>query len=172
MIYRRCVRIGGVGYNIIISKNYIKRTVPMIRASSVTESTWLNNIPKDKNNYIVIAEGLLMYLRESEIKTLIKSLKDRIGDFILLFDAFSVFTSRKVNNHPSIKRIGAAIHWGIDNPQALEQWEMGIQFLDQKHFTSTDLISQLGLGTRIIYKLADKFSFVRNAQRLLIYRVG
>ncbi len=140
--------------------------------SSVTESTWLEQIPPNKENYIVIAEGLLMYLQESEIKTLIKNLKNRIEGFTLIFDAFNVYTSRKVNQHPSIKKTGAVIHWGIDKPADLEQWGMGIRFSDQIFFSSNNVISQLNLVTRIIYKIADNFSFVKNAQRILIYQVG
>lgn len=141
-------------------------------SSSVTDSDWLENIPGDRENYIVIAEGLFMYLRENEIKTLIRGLKDKVNQFILVFDAFSVFASRKAKNHPSIRQTGAAIHWGIDSPKDLEGWEIGIRFLEQVHFTSNDVISQLNPGMRMAYKIADKFSFVKNAQRLLIYRVG
>lgn len=72
--------------------------------SSVTEKEWLEKIPANKRNYIVIAEGLLMYLKEGEIKTLLNDLKNRIGSYTLIFDAFSVYTAKKVKNQPSIKK--------------------------------------------------------------------
>ena len=50
---------------------------------------------------------------------LIRKLKDRIGGYTLVFDAFSVYTARKVRNHPSLKTTGAVIQWGIDDPGEL-----------------------------------------------------
>ncbi len=100
--------------------------------SSVTESGWLKEIPTGKNQYIVIAEGMFMYLQEDEIKMLIRKLKDRIGSYTLIFDAFSVYTARKVRNHPSLKKTGAVIQWGIDDPGELAKWGMGIQFIKRR----------------------------------------
>ena len=43
--------------------------------SSVTELEWLKKVPVSKKQYIVIAEGLFMYLRENEIKELLMAIK-------------------------------------------------------------------------------------------------
>lgn len=141
-------------------------------ASSVTEQRWLEKIPANKEHYIVIAEGLFMYLKEDEIKTLISRLKERIGSYTLIFDAFSIYTAKKVKNQPSIKKTGAVIHWGIDNPEELIKWETGIQFIEEQYFTSNEEIEKLGLPTRIMYKLANLFNAAKKAHRLLIYRIS
>ncbi len=151
---------------------YTKSECYHLLGSSVTEPTWLEQIPGNKENYIVIAEGLLMYLREHEIKTLIRNLINSIGRFTLIFDAFNTFTAQRVNSHPSIKKTGADIHWGINDPAEMEQWGMDIRFLEQKFLTSNDVINQLNSGTRIMYKLANKFSFVKNAHRILIFEIS
>ncbi|MCR4443301.1 MAG: class I SAM-dependent methyltransferase [Peptococcaceae bacterium] len=140
-------------------------------ASSVTEREWLEKIPRGKKQYIVIAEGLFMYLKEDEIKTLISNLKERVGGYILIFDAYSVFTAKNVKNHPSIKKTGATIHWGIDNPEELTKWGMGIQLIEEKYFTSNEEIANLDAGVRLMFKIADLFPAAKKAQRLLIYRV-
>ncbi len=125
-----------------------------------------------KKQYIVIAEGLFMYLKENDIKTLIKNIIDRIGSFTLIFDAFSVYTAKKVKNHPSIRKTGAIIQWGIDNAEELTKWGMGIQLIEEQYFTSNEEINKLGTGTRVIFKIANLFPIAKKAQRLLIYRVG
>ena len=79
-----------------------------------------------------------MYLRETEIKLLLQNLKKRCGGFTLIFDAFSVFTAKKIKNHPSIKKTGAEIHWGLDNPQELEKWDAAIYFIEEIYFTSNE----------------------------------
>jgi O-methyltransferase involved in polyketide biosynthesis len=141
-------------------------------ASSVTENEWLNKIPRDKNQYIVIAEGLFMYLKENEIKTLINNLKNRIGSYTLIFDAFSVYTSKKVKNQPSIKKTGAVIQWGIDNPEELTKLGRGIQFIEERYFTTNQEIKNLDTSTKIMFKLANLLPIAKRAHRLLIYKVG
>jgi O-methyltransferase involved in polyketide biosynthesis len=141
-------------------------------SSSVTEDKWLEKIPGEKKQYIVIAEGLFMYLKEGEIKTLINNLKDRISSYTLIFDAYSVFTAKNVKNHPSIKKTGAIIHWGIDNPEELIKWGMGIQLIEEQYFTSNKEVKNLDTGTRIMFKIANLFPVAKKAQRLLIYTVG
>ncbi|MFX4262308.1 class I SAM-dependent methyltransferase [Pelotomaculum propionicicum] len=139
--------------------------------SSVTENGWLKEIPTGKNQYIVIAEGLFMYLQEDEIKTLLSRLKDRIGSYTLIFDAFSVYTASRVRNHPSIKKTGAVIKWGVDDPGELAKWVMGIQFIKEEYFTSNKETGNLSPGMRAAFGIANLFPFVKKAQRLLIYKV-
>ncbi|AKB78429.1 Tetracenomycin polyketide synthesis O-methyltransferase tcmP [Methanosarcina horonobensis HB-1 = JCM 15518] len=144
--------------------------------SSVTEKEWPEKIPgkisEENKQYIVIAEGLFMYLKEDEIKTLISRLKERIGSYILIFDAFSVLTAKKVKNQPSIKKTGATIYWGIDNPEELTGWGLGIQFIEEQYFTSNEEIEKLGTLTKLMFKMANLFSITKKAHRILIYRVS
>lgn len=139
--------------------------------SSVTKPEWIETIPKGHGNYLVIAEGLFMYLKEDEIKTLLARLKDRIGNFTLIFDAFSVYTAKKVKNHPSIKKTGAQVYWGIDNPKEVEEWNLGLRFDKEILFTSNPEIEKLGWGIRSMYKLANLFPMARYAQRILVYLI-
>jgi O-methyltransferase involved in polyketide biosynthesis len=141
-------------------------------SSAVTEEQWLGKIPKGKKQYVVIAEGLFMYLMEDQIKTLINNLKNRIGGYILIFDAFSVFAAKHVKKHPSIKKTGAIIHWGIDDPEELTKWGTEIRLLDEQYFTSNKEIENLNTATRIMFKIANLFPVAKKAQRLLIYTVG
>lgn len=141
-------------------------------ASSVTEHEWLEKIPAGKKHYIIIAEGLLMYLKENEIKTLLTDIKNRIGSYTLIFDAFNTYTAKKVKNQPSIKKTGAVIHWGIDDPKELTSWGAGIQFIEEQYFTSNDEVKNLDSLTRTMYKLANLFSMAKKAHRLLIYRIN
>ncbi|HEX3045968.1 MAG TPA: class I SAM-dependent methyltransferase [Bacillota bacterium] len=141
-------------------------------SSSVTEDQWLEKVPRDQKQYIVIAEGLFMYLKEDDIKALLNKLKDRIGRYILIFDAFSVFTAKNVNHHPSIKKTGAIVRWGIDNPKELTQWATGIRFIQEQYFTSNQEIKNLDAGSRMMFKIANLFPAAKKAQRLLIYMVG
>lgn len=139
--------------------------------SSVTQPEWIEKIPNGFDNYLVIAEGLFMYLKEDEIKTLLARVKDRVGNFTLIFDAFSVYTAKKVMNHPSIKKTGAQVHWGLDDSKGIETWNSGYRFEKEIHLTSNQEIERLGWGVRSMYKLAHLIPMARNAQRILVYSI-
>jgi O-methyltransferase involved in polyketide biosynthesis len=139
--------------------------------SSITESQWIDIIPKEHKQYLVIAEGLFMYLKENEIKEILLSIKKRIGHYTLILDAFSVFAARKANNHPSIKKTGAKIYWGIDDPIELTKWDQGIHFLKEIYFTSNDVVENFKPGTKLMYKIANLIPLARTAQRILIFRI-
>jgi len=141
-------------------------------SSSVTDLAWIENILVMDSSYLVIAEGLFMYLHEEEIKSLLNAIKERIGFYTLIFDAFSVFTSKKVKNHPSIKKTGAEIFWGIDDPDEMVQWDRGIKFIKEIYFSSNEEIVNLDFGNRLAYKLAHLFPMARKAQRIIIYEIG
>jgi len=139
--------------------------------SSVTASEWIERIPAGEEHYLVVAEGLFMYLKEEEIKDLLFSIKKRLGQYTLIFDAYSVYTARKVKNHPSLKKTGAEIHWGIDHPEELTRWDPGIELMDEIFFTSNEEIDKLGSGTKLMYRIADLFPIARKAHRILIYKI-
>ena len=141
-------------------------------SSSVTEPGWIESIPTSEKAYLVIAEGLFMYLKEEEIKTLLNSIKEKVGHFTLIFDAYNVFTSKKVKNHPSIKKTGAKIYWGIDDPEETLKWNSEIRFIKEIYFTSNEEIDKLGFGMRLSYKIAHIFPIARKAQRIMIYEIG
>jgi O-methyltransferase involved in polyketide biosynthesis len=140
--------------------------------SSVTEPGWLEEILAGAGRYLVIAEGLFMYLGEGEIRALLDALAKRVGRYTLVFDAFSVYTARRVGRHPSIRRTGAVVRWGVDDPRELTGWRPDVEFIEAVYFTSNDVVRKLGPLTRLLYGLAGLFPAARNAQRILVYRVG
>jgi O-methyltransferase involved in polyketide biosynthesis len=56
--------------------------------SSVTDPGWLEQVPAGRPT-LVVAEGLLMYVSESEVRELAARVTDRFGNGELLFDALS-----------------------------------------------------------------------------------
>jgi O-methyltransferase involved in polyketide biosynthesis len=111
--------------------------------SSVTDHTWLDQV-KGSSPACIIAEGLLMYLYEGEVRQLFVDLQERLLSSEISFDAFSRLTARTANNHPSIKKTGAQIHWGIDDAAQIATWCTGVNLLEEWYFTDSEDISTLG----------------------------
>lgn len=140
--------------------------------SSVTKSEWFAEVSSDSKHNIVIAEGLFMYLKEDEIKTLINRLSDKLKSYNLIFDAYSTLTAKQAKNHPSLKKTGAKINWGIDDAKEFEDYGKGIEFIDEMFFSESKELDKLDAGTRMIFKTANHFSAAKKAHRILIYSIN
>jgi methyltransferase (TIGR00027 family) len=93
--------------------------------ASVTDAAWLDEIPTDRPT-LVIAEGLVMYLTEPGVRTLLQRITDRFGSGELVFDTVSPLGPRlsKVLTKGITK-------WGIRDARELEQWNPRLRFLER-----------------------------------------
>jgi O-methyltransferase involved in polyketide biosynthesis len=91
-------------------------------AASVTDLEWVDTVPYDGQPVLVVAEGLLMYLDEADVRRLVLRLHETFPGCRLIADVFSRLTARSAANHPALKFTAASIGWGIDDPCELEAW--------------------------------------------------
>ena len=141
-------------------------------SASATDLDWVDTISTADRPVLVIAEGLLMYLREDDIRALVLRLQRAFPDCHLVFDAFSTMTARRVGAHPSLKKTGAHVQWGIDDSALIEGWGEGIRLREEWSFTQAKGIGDLGMGYRLGFKLAGLFPAARRAHRILYYELG
>ncbi len=140
-------------------------------ASSVTERGWLDQVAQPDGPGFIVAEGLLMYLHEDEVKRLFLDLQSRLPGSEIVFDAFSTLTAKGANRHPSIKKTGAHIYWGIDDARQIEQWSPGIKLLEEWFFTDSEDIPALGLGDRLMFNVMGTLRMAKQAHRVLRFRL-
>jgi len=93
--------------------------------SSVTDPQWLDHVPTGRPT-LVVAEGLLMYLQESEVRQLLERLTDRFDSGELQFDTLSRLA-------PLLSKVltKGIIKWGIRKVRDLETWNPRLRFLEQ-----------------------------------------
>jgi len=140
-------------------------------SSSVMELNWLDSINAKNKPVIILAEGLFMYLKEEEVKSLIITLQKKFSGSTLIFDSYSLLTAKNVKNHPSLKKTGAIIHWGINNAHNIEKWNAGIILIKEWYFTQSEEIRKLDIVYRIVFKLAGLFPVARKAHRILVFQL-
>ncbi len=139
-------------------------------AASVTGLAWMDTIAAGRPA-LVVAEGLLMYLDEADVRQLVRRLHETFPGCRLIADVFNRLTARSVNNHPSLKQTGATIGWGLDDPHELESWAPGIHLLEEWYFTDDPDLARLSLGYRLAYKLAGTFKMAQRAHRIVYYQL-
>jgi len=141
-------------------------------SSSVTKLNWLDSINAKNKPVMILAEGLFMYLKEEEIKSLFKALQIKFLISTIIFDSYSEITARGIKNHPSIKKTGAIINWGINNAKNIESWSNKIHLKEEWYFTQSDEISKLDTGYRLLFKTMGLFPIARKAHRILVFQIG
>ncbi len=140
-------------------------------ASSATDLTWVDAVAAVGRPVLVVAEGLLMYLSEGDVRRLFLRLREAFPGCRLIADVFSRMTARSATRHPSLKQTGASIGWGIDDPREVEGWAQGIRLLEEWYFTQDPDLDRLSWGYRLAYRLAGAFKMVQRAHRIVYYQL-
>lgn len=136
-------------------------------ASSVTDLAWTDAVASRGRPVLVLAEGLLMYLTEADVKGLIRKLVEAFSSCDLACDVYSEATARRAKNIQALKQTGAVIRWGIDDAKAIELWSPGIRLREEWYFTQAKEVDKLGPGYRLAFRLAGLFSMANKAHRIL-----
>jgi len=100
-------------------------------AGSVLDSAWLNAVSSHNRPFLFLAEGVLMYFEEAQVKSLVLTLKERFPGAELVFDAFSPFLVWANNRRVARSKIGARCQWALKRAKDLECWGDGICLLDE-----------------------------------------
>jgi len=140
-------------------------------AASVTDLEWVDTVTSGGRPVLVVAEGLLMYLGEADVRRLVLRLHETFPGCRLIADVFSRLTARSATKHPSLKHTGATIGWGMDDPCELEAWAPGLHLLEEWNFTDDPDLARLTLGYRMAYRLAGAFKMVQRAHRIVYYQL-
>ncbi|WP_032078261.1 class I SAM-dependent methyltransferase [Clostridium drakei] len=82
-------------------------------SSSILENSWIEKV-KNKDNVLVIAEGLLMYLEENEVKRLFETVSVSFKHCAVLCELMSKWMVKNQKIHDTIKKTTAVFRWGVD----------------------------------------------------------
>jgi O-methyltransferase involved in polyketide biosynthesis len=101
-------------------------------AGSVLDSAWLNAVDvHHQRSFLFLAEGVLMYLEEAQVRSLVPTLKEHFPGPESVFDAFSPFFACASNRRVGRTNVGARCHWAVKHGKDLGSWGDGIRLLDE-----------------------------------------
>ncbi|KYK31492.1 MAG: hypothetical protein AYK22_07895 [Thermoplasmatales archaeon SG8-52-3] len=157
-----------------IRKNFFKETdryhfIP----SSVLDFKWMDKISK-KQNILFIAEGLLMYLHEDEVKNLILALQKTFPGCELVCEVANTFIVKTLKRKMWRRKFqrdfhlgkDASFYFGIKYSNDFEKWNKGIKLIDEyTYFDDKDN----KLGWMNLFSRSKK---LRYAQWLVHYRLN
>ncbi len=101
------------------------------------DDKWLSIVSVHRQRpFFFLAEGVLMYFEEAQVKSLVLKLRECFPGAELVFDAFSPYLVWANNLRFKISRSGISAHysWGLSRGRDLESWGDGITLLDEWNY--------------------------------------
>ena len=120
---------------------------------SLTDPHFLEAIPTDRAA-IIVADGLLPFLTEDEIKQLFRRLTAHFPGGQLAFNGYSKLASRLIVYHPSIKAIGIGpASPGFDDPHEPEKWNPRLKLIEALSIIGSPYVARTPRAYRALCRL-------------------
>ena len=108
-------------------------------AASVLDNSWIKEVNAFKPRPILfMAEGVLPYFEEAQVKSLVLTLLQYFPGCELVCDAHTPFVIWVDNLHLAKAKVKARLHWSINAGNEVEKWGKGIKLLDEWNYYEDD----------------------------------
>ena len=130
-------------------------------ASSATDLSWLESIPADRPA-LLIAEGVSMYLTESDGVRLLRRVVERFPAGELQFDFWSRFGSKTMRKGNTVVRFSnSELGWAVDEPDDILTAVPGTRLIRAISLFEADTVQRLTKGYRRFAKMASRTPVLR-----------
>jgi O-methyltransferase involved in polyketide biosynthesis len=119
--------------------------------ASALDTDWIAEVKSVGNQpFMFVAEGVLMYLSEAQVKELFANLLEHFPNCWFAFDSMSPFMVKNQKHHDSIKYTSAKFDWGIADINLIKKWNNRYQINEVFRFTnlSSQYLRRFTLKTR------------------------
>ena len=140
-------------------------------ATSATDPTWLDQIPADRP-VLLLAEGISMYLTETEGVSLLRRIVDRFPSGELQIDFFNWVGIRSQKTQTLVRRSGSTLHWAVNNPQDILSQVPGVRLLIAVTFFDASTFSRTSTALRLARHVIRLVPPVRKSLQYHRYAFG
>lgn len=128
---------------------------------------WLDEVPGGRPG-LMIAEGVLHYLSETEVRALLNAVVDHFPSGQLIFDICNTMIVKQTGKN--VGGTGATYRWGLDDPQEIRQIEPKLELV--KEFKPSELVafSRFPLWLRAMFRVMETNTTLRRNERIVVYR--
>ena len=104
-------------------------------ACSVFEDDWLDEVKMhSRQDFMFLAETVLVYFSEAQVKSLFFKLRDHFPNTELVFEGWRPFFIWSGNRQLSRAKFAGLLRWGFWSGKSIESWGEGIRLLGQWGF--------------------------------------
>jgi O-methyltransferase involved in polyketide biosynthesis len=148
-------------------KLFPERDAYHLIGAPLSDLRWLDEVPRDRPG-LLIAEGVLHYLSEPEVKALLSVVVAHFPGGQMIFDICNPWIVKRAGSN--VGGTGAAYKWGLDDPQDIKQLEPKLELI--KEFRSSELVafSRFPLWVRALFRVQEVNPTLRRMERTIVYR--
>ena len=128
---------------------------------------WLDEVPRDRPG-LLIAEGVLHYLSETEVKALLNGVVAHFPSGQIIFDICNSMIVKRAGSN--VGGTGATYKWGLDDPQDIKRLEPKLELI--KEFKPSELVAfdRYPLWLRGLFRAMELSAALRRTERIVVYR--
>lgn len=128
---------------------------------------WLDELPRDRPG-LLIAEGVLHYLSEAEVKALLNAVVAHFPGGQMIFDICNSMIVKRAGSN--VGGTGATYKWGLDDPQDIQQLEPRLELI--KEYKPSELVAfdRFPLWLRALFRAMEVSPALRRMERTMVYR--
>jgi O-methyltransferase involved in polyketide biosynthesis len=128
---------------------------------------WLDKVPRDRPG-LLIAEGVLHYLSETEVKALLNAVAAHFPGGQIIFDICNSFIVKRAGSN--VGGTEATYKWGLDDPQDIKQLEPKLELIKEFKPSEQVAFSRFPLWWRALYRIQEVNPTLRRMERMVVYR--
>ena len=140
-------------------------------AAAATDPSWLDRIPADRP-VLFLAEGISMYLTESDGIALLQHVVDRFPSGELQIDFYNWLTIRSQKAHRLQRQSGSTLHWAVNSPADVVDRVRGIQLLAAVTFFDANTFGRASAVFRLLRHLVRALPPLRRTFQYHRYAFG
>jgi O-methyltransferase involved in polyketide biosynthesis len=91
-------------------------------AGSVLDTDWFDTVAAAPGPHLLVAEAVLLYFPEDQVRRVIATLADRFAGSLLALDTGGTRMIDNQHRNTSMKNLAAQMKWTCDDPRGLEAW--------------------------------------------------
>ncbi|MGC1274045.1 MAG: class I SAM-dependent methyltransferase [Planctomycetaceae bacterium] len=142
---------------------------------SVLDRDWVEQVRATGGPYLVVIEGVLMYLAEADVRGLFAMIARELPGAMLAFDSLSRRGVDAQHRYAAMRHFDATFDWGIDETRRIEEWEDGYVCLDSvnlRHVATRNRHLIPALVQRVAVLVATLRRSTVNDYWMTLYRLG
>ncbi|HEU0191748.1 MAG TPA: class I SAM-dependent methyltransferase [Mycobacterium sp.] len=116
-------------------------------ATSATDPSWLEEIPTGRPA-LLLAEGISMYLTETDGVALLQHVVDRFGTGELQIDFYNWLGIKTQRTHRLQRQSGSTLHWAVSSPADILDRVSGVRLLAATNLFDAETFSRVPAGFR------------------------
>ena len=128
---------------------------------------WLDQVPRDRPG-LLIAEGVLHYLSETDVKALLNAVVTAFPSGQIIFDICNTMIVKRTGSN--VGGTGASYKWGLDDPQDIQQLEPKLELVKEFRPSEQVAFSRFPAWWRALYRVQELVPTLRRMERPLVYR--